>query len=76
ERMCNLSELVEKRGEERGLKVGEERGLKLGEERGKLEKARTMAISMLRDGMAREQVAKYAGVSVETLKQWELEALH
>ncbi|MDO4266532.1 MAG: hypothetical protein Q4C63_08765 [Eubacteriales bacterium] len=100
ERMCNLSELVEKRGEERGLKLGEERGLKLGEERGlregillgeerglkvgeerglKLGEERaksTMAISMLRDGMAREQVAKYAGVSVETLKQWELEALH
>ncbi|MDO4266424.1 MAG: hypothetical protein Q4C63_08215, partial [Eubacteriales bacterium] len=96
ERMCNLSELVEKRGEERGLKLGEERGLregillgeerglkageerglKLGEERGKLEKAKTMAISMLRDGMPREQVAKYASVSVETLKQWEKDAFN
>ena len=63
DRMCNLSELVERRGVEQGI------------EQGKLEKAQSIAISMLRDGMPYEQVAKYAGVSVDTLMQWERETL-
>lgn len=56
-RMCNLSELVEARGEARG------------ETRGKAE----MAMKMLKDGIPCETVAKYAGVSVKTLKEWEKE---
>lgn len=57
--MCNISDLVEKRG------------IKVGEERGELAARKKMAIEMLHDGMPYDKVAKYAGVSVETLKQWE-----
>lgn len=54
-RMCNLSELIEARGEARG------------ESRTKVK----MALKMLQDGIPYETVAKYAEVSVETVKGWE-----
>lgn len=56
--MCNLSELIETRGEARGEALG------------KTEKAREMAAEMLKDGIPYETVARYAKVSVDTLKEW------
>ena len=35
--MCNLSQVVLERGEERGIKIGETRGIKLGKIEGKIE---------------------------------------
>ena len=37
EHMCNLSQVVLERGEERGIKIGETRGIKLGRIEGKIE---------------------------------------
>lgn len=53
--LCNLSDLVEARGEMRGKKK--------------------VALKMLKNGMAYEEVAEYMEVSVETVKEWEQEAL-
>lgn len=55
ESMCNLSDLVEARGELRGKQK--------------------MTLRMLKDGFSYENAAKYAEVTVETIKEWEEEAL-
>ncbi|MCD8077006.1 MAG: hypothetical protein LUE63_01265, partial [Lachnospiraceae bacterium] len=39
-------------------------------EQGKMEKARQIVISMHRDGMAEELIAKYANVSIDLVKNW------
>lgn len=60
-RMCNLSDLVEARGEARG------------EAHGEIKKAKEIALNMLHDGIPYESVAKYSGVPVEIIKEWEQE---
>ncbi|MCD8013284.1 MAG: hypothetical protein LUG99_08930, partial [Lachnospiraceae bacterium] len=39
-------------------------------EQGKLEKAKTMALNMHKDGVADELIAKYANVSIKLVKKW------
>ncbi|MCD8006851.1 MAG: hypothetical protein LUF29_07805 [Oscillospiraceae bacterium] len=60
--MCNLSQGVYERGIEKGIQQGVERG--------ETSKAKAMAISMHRDGMKEEQIAKYANVDVELVRKW------
>ena len=51
-------------GMEKGMKKGREEGMEKGREKGKREDAR----NMLLDGMPIEKVAKYTGLSIETVK--------
>ena len=68
--MCNYSAYVEEYGREQG----HQQGLQEGRQEGQTEKAKQMAMEMLRDGMSYEVIAKYAHVSVETIKTWEQES--
>ena len=63
--MCDVLDIAEQRGEERGIKLGEARGIKLGEERG----AKTVInlIRRLLNGED-ESVIRKSGVNDEMLK--------
>jgi len=56
--MCNLSDLVEERGIEKGLKEGRD------------SERQEIALQMLRDGMPYEKIIQYTQIPVETLRQW------
>lgn len=67
--MCNLSELIEERGIQKGL----EQGLRQGRGEGASSMCKSIALKMLLDGVAHEQIANYTDVSIEQLKAWEAE---
>ena len=63
--MCDVLDIAEQRGEERGIKLGEARGIKLGEARGA--KAVINLIRRLLNGED-ESVIRKSGVNDEMLK--------
>lgn len=62
ETMCNLSELVERRGIEQGL----ERGMEAAK--------RKIALRLLQEGMSLEQASDVVDVPVSQVRKWKLEA--
>ena len=64
-RMCNLSDLVETRGEARG----EARGRAIE----KLVTQKAIVFEMLRDKMPYKKIIQYSNVSLEQIRQWEQE---
>ncbi|MCD8054498.1 MAG: hypothetical protein LUF00_10785 [Lachnospiraceae bacterium] len=72
--MCNLGDLAidlgYERGIQQGLKQGLEQGLEQGIEQGELSKAKKMALSLHKAGVAEELIAQAANVSVEMVRNW------
>ena len=60
--MCDVLDRVEKRGEDRGIKIGESRG--------KLEGAKESALRMKKDGLSIEKISIYVNIDEETIKKW------
>ena len=58
-----------------GMKIGEERGRRRGIEIGKQEVKKEMAISMEKDGIPFEKIAKFLRVNVEEVQKWLEESL-
>ena len=59
--MCNLSDMIE----ERGIEKGRAEGIKRGIEKGKTE----IILSMLREGISEEQILKIANLTKEELDE-------
>ncbi len=60
--MCKVAEDLYNQGKEQGIEQGIEQG--------KLENAKAMAISMHKDRVKEDLIAKYANVSVELVRSW------
>ena len=56
--MCKVAEDLYNQGKEQGIEQCE------------MEKAKSMAISMHKDGVKEDLIAKYANVSVELVRSW------
>ena len=54
--------------EEDGIQKGLEQGVQQGIQTGKLEQAKSIALSMLQDGMCCSAIAKYTGLPIEEVK--------
>ena len=64
--MCEVSEKIQKRGEQ----IGEERGRKIGEMAGSEKKACSTARNLFQMGLSPEQIADAVGESLESVKDW------
>ncbi len=56
-------------GIEKGMKQGLEQGMEKGIEKGKQEEKRNMIKSMIENGMSKEDIMKYCGISREELEK-------
>ena len=66
--MCNLSTGIYEQGMERGIAQGMERGIAQGMERGAENTRRETALSMLKEGLPVDMVARITNLSIEDIK--------
>ena len=66
--MCNLSTGIYEQGLERGIAQGMERGIAQGMERGAENTRRETALSMLKEGLPTDMVARITNLSMEEIK--------
>ena len=66
--MCNLSTGIYEQGMERGIAQGMERGIAQGMERGAENTRRETALSMLKEGLPVDMVARITNLSIEEIK--------
>jgi predicted transposase/invertase (TIGR01784 family) len=64
----NVLEYAVEQATEKGLEEGLAKGREEGEAKGIAEKARSVAVNMLADGLATELVTKYTGLSEAEIK--------
>ncbi len=66
ERMCNLSDLIEKEAIEKGIQQGIQEGIQQGMQKGKLD----MLVSLVKDGLVTAvEAAKRAGLTQEEFQK-------